>query len=153
MEITRSFSLFSLLFYLRTGKFAIRWGIGEWWHWIGLQFFFFFFWERNWRLEIKNFSFRNFYFFFRKGETTKNLFIFRLLECVITIRFCGKKFHWNEIKKLDGFLSRMRDISWNFELRILFVPSMLNSPPFLSFWFIFFRRLSTGRRTKTQGTR
>lgn len=116
-------------------------------------FFFFFFWERNWRLEMKNFSFRNFYFFFRKGETTKNLFIFRLLECVITIRFCGKKFHWNEIKKLDGFLSRMRDISWNFELRILFVPSMLNSPPFLSFWFIFFRRLSTGRRTKTQGAR
>lgn len=52
-------------------------------------FFFFFFWERNWRLEMKNFSFRNFYFFFRKGETTKNLFIFRLLERVITIRFRG----------------------------------------------------------------
>lgn len=148
MEITRSFSLFSLLFYLRTGKFAIRWGIGEWWHWIGLQSFL------REKLEIGNEKFlvSKFLFLFSERRDDEKFIYFS------SSRAC----YYNKISR-HSIGTRLKswicifisDARYFVEFRIENIIRSLNAqlPPFLSFWFIFFRRLSTGRRTKTQGTR
>lgn len=114
------------------------WGMIAQWHWIGLQFF----WEKleigNEKFLVLKFLFLSFVFW--KGKMMKNLFIFRRSR----VRYCNKilrQFVTNSIETRlkswaqDIFLSRMRDISWNFELRILFA-STFNSPfPFLIYFF------------------
>lgn len=132
-----------LFFFFLASKWKICDSMGYWgmiarWHWIGLQFF----WEK---LEIGNEKFLvsrflSLSFVFWKGKMMKNLFIFRRSR----VRYCNKilrQFVTNSIETRlkswtqDIFLSRMRDISWNFELRILFA-STFNSPfPFLIYFF------------------
>lgn len=92
----------------------------------------------DWKWKISGFEI--FISFLWKGKMMKNLFIFRRSR----VRYCNKilrQFVTNSIETRlkswtqDIFLSRMRDISWNFELRILSA-STFNSPfPFLIYFF------------------